>query len=128
MNSHQTILIYRRQFINSVPERMFTQLTTAIGNCVWAANKYNVQNEVFMTYMSGQAETQRLIDLLATETTFFSLMPFDRVCLSYITFLPFHDIRCRWEIELDFGHVSEFHTNVNPHRPLSTHNENELLE
>ena len=118
-----------RQFINSIPEHMFDQLTSAIGNCIWNTNEFNVQNEVYMTYLSGQSATQRFINLISTETSFFDLMPFDRVCLSYITFLPFHDYRCRWEIELDFGHTSEFHTNVNPHRQLSNNdNQPQLLE
>ena len=106
-----------RRFINSVPEHMFNQLATAIGNRIWGPNAYNVQNEVYMNYMSGQAATQQFMELVAAETTFFSLLPFDLVCLSYVTFMPFHDIRSRWEIELDFGHTRDFHINTNPHLP-----------
>ena len=84
-----------RQFLNSVPEHMFDRLATAIGNTIWGANEYDVQNNLYMTYLSGQAATQRFIEIVSTETTFFSLMPFDRICLSFVTFLPFHDIRSR---------------------------------
>ena len=39
-----------RRFINSVPEHMFNQLATAIGNRIWGPNAYNVQNEVYMIW------------------------------------------------------------------------------
>ena len=68
--------------------------------------------------------TQQFMELLAPETTFFALMPLDRVCLSFVTFMPFHDIRSRWEIELDFGHTNDFHTNTNPYQP-QLQNENQ---
>ena len=116
------------QFLNSVPEHMFNQLATTIGNTIWGANEYDAQNNLYMTYLSGQAATQRFIEIISTESTFFALMPFDRVCLSFVTFLPFHDIRSRWEIELDFGHTEEFHTNLNPFRPVPVINENPNLE
>lgn len=113
-----------RQFLNSVPEHMFQQLATAIGNRIWGPNMYNVQNEAYMNYLSGQQMTQQFMELLAPETTFFALMPLDRVCLSFVTFMPFHDIRSRWEIELDFGHTNDFHTNTNPYQP-QLQNENQ---
>ena len=63
-----------RQFLNSVPEHMFNQLATAIGNAIWGANEYDVQNNLYMTYLSGQAATQRFIEIVSTESTFFSLV------------------------------------------------------
>ena len=115
-----------RRFLNGVPEHMFFQLANAIGETVWGANEYNVQNEPYMSFLSGQPATQGFMDRVSARTTFFSLMPFDLVCLSFVTFMPFHDIRSRWEIELDFGHTEQFHVNFNPHipRPIQI-NENE---
>ena len=75
--------------------------------------------------LSGQESTQAFINRAAAGTTFFSLMPFDMVCLSFVTFMPFHDIRSRWEIELDFGHTRDFHTNINPHLPQVQQHENQ---
>ena len=114
-----------RRFLNSVPEHMFFQLATAIGNHIWGQNLFNVQNERYMTFLSGQESTQTFIEHVAAGTTFFSLLPLDRVCLSYVTFMPFHDIRSRWEIELDFGHTRDFHINTNPHIQQNQRNENE---
>ena len=119
-----------RRFLNGISERMFMQLANAIGETIWESNAYNVQNERFMTFLSGQEATQSFIERVATRTDFFALVPYDLVCLSYVTFMPFHDYHSRWEIELDFGHTEQFHTNVNPHvrQQPDQPNENQIQE
>ena len=102
-----------RRFIESLNQHIIDSLFDSIYNTIWLANRYDVRNHAFETYLLGQNSTQDFINIVATQTTFFGLLP-DYVCLATVGFYPFSCEDTRWGIELDFGSANEFHINYDP--------------
>ena len=116
-----------RRFIDSTADHNFHSLCTAIGDTIWAPNRYNVQTNRHMDFLLGQNETQEFINTVSERTNFFGLMP-EYVCVANIGLYPFHDLHARWEIDIGFGSALEFHQNYNPNAQNNQINLEDNLE
>ena len=103
-----------RRFINNLNQINIDSLFEAIYTTVWLENRYGVRNNSHDTYLLGQNSTQDFITSVATNTTFFGLVPFNLICVADIAFYPFSCGDTRWNVEIDFGSASEFHINFDP--------------
>ena len=104
-----------RRFINSLSENSIEQLFDSIYKNVWLENVYGVQNKTYDTYLIGQSSTQEFINITATNSTFWGLVPFQLVVLANVAFYPYSCGDCRWNVELDFGSATDFNfTNYDP--------------
>ena len=103
-----------RRFINSLSQINIDSLFEAIYNTIWLENRYGVRSKTYDTYLLGQNSTQDFITAVATNTTFFGLVPFDLICVADVAFYPYSCGDTRWNCEIDFGSASEFHINTDP--------------
>ena len=103
-----------RRFINNLNQSNIDSLFDAIYTTVWLENRYGVRDKTYDTYLLGQSSTQSFITAVATNTTFFGLVPFDLICVADIAFYPYSCGDTRWNVEIDFGSISEFHYNFDP--------------
>ena len=124
-DGHKFLLVFgdcesndARRFLNSLASSNAESLFNAIYTTIWLSNRYRVQTTNEDSYLLGYESIQDFINVVATETTFFGLCPFNLLCLAAISFNTYSpDTTTRWRIELDFGLASEFHLNYDPNNP-----------
>lgn len=102
-------------FINSLSDENVEQLFNSIYENIWQQNAYSVQDKTHDSYLIGKTSTQDFINTVASDTTFWGLVPFQLVVLANVSFYPYSCGIYRWNIELDFGSATEFnYTNHDP--------------
>ena len=111
-----------RRFINSLSESSIEQLFDSIYKNIWLENVYGVQSKTYDSYLIGKDSTQEFINITATNSTFWGLVPFQLVVLSNVAFYPYSCGDCRWNIELDFGSAADFKFNNHDPRSNSPNN------
>lgn len=107
-----------RRFLDGLSNSNLQTLFNAIKLNIWDANRYGVQQKTYDTYIIGQDNTQDFINHCPSD--FWSLVPFQLICLSAVSFHPFNCNDCRWNILLEFGSANEFkYTNCVPNKSNS---------
>ena len=102
-----------RRFLNSLTNSNVLNLFESIKSNIWDCNRYGVQQKTYDTYIIGEQSTQDFIN--SCPANFWSLVPFQLVVLTAISFHPYNCNDCRWNILLEFGSASEFkYTNTAP--------------